>query len=55
MAPKMLPLLAEPHAQHIDQLVAQSFQRVAETDADTATSAMRALAHVTDIALAAGL
>lgn len=54
-ATKLMPFIVERHAQHMDQLVAQAYVRISETDAGSAASAMRSLAHQLDIALAAGL
>lgn len=54
-AAKLMPHIVERHAQHMDQLVAQSYARISEADGSAAAAAMRSLTHQLDIALAAGL
>jgi len=55
LALKILPHLVERHVQHMDQLMAQSFERISDADADAAVATMRAIAHTAQVALNAGL
>ena len=55
VALKVLPYIMERHAQHMDQMIAQSYVLVSESDPVSATNAMRSLAHQLDTANAAGI
>ena len=54
-AAKLLTHIVERHAQHMDQLIAQSYAIISTTDSAAATQSMRALAHLVDGAAIAGL
>lgn len=54
-AATLLSHIYERHAQHIDQLISQSFVKISADDENTAVVAMRSLTHQIDGALAAGL
>ena len=55
VALKLLPYIMERHAQHMDQMIAQSYVLISDSDASSATNAMRSLAHQLDTANAAGI
>jgi hypothetical protein len=55
IALKLLPYIMERHAQHMDQMVAQSYVNISDSDPAAATNAMRTLAHQLDTANAAGI
>ena len=55
VALKVLPFVMERHAQHMDQMIAQSYVIISDNDPKKATHSMRSLAHQLDMANAAGL
>jgi DNA-binding transcriptional regulator YiaG len=54
-AANLLAHIVEKHAQHMDQLIAQSYVIISESDPVLASNQMRLLYHQLDGALAAGL
>jgi hypothetical protein len=55
IATKLIVHIAERHAQHMDQIVAQSYAVVSDSDPRAAALTMRSLSHQVDGALAAGI
>jgi hypothetical protein len=54
-AAKLLTHIMDRHVQQVEQLVAQSFAVISETDEKEAVTGIRSLSHILDGALAAGL
>lgn len=55
IALKLLPYIKERHAQHMDQVIAQSHNRISEDDPDSAAQAARSLAALIDMGMSAGM